>query len=113
MMANQTSLVLDWEQLREVTLEDEDLMRQLLEALIEDTEKQLPLLEVAIRGENGQQCARLAHYCKGACANIGAKAVAGVLEKMERSAHNGELDECGRQLAKLAAEVDRLRAVQI
>jgi histidine phosphotransfer protein HptB len=113
MWAKETTQVLDREQLREVTLEDEDLMRQLLAALIEDTERQLPLMEVAIRGEDRQQCARLAHYCKGACANIGAKAVAGVLEKMERSAHDGELDECGRQLVTLAAEVDRLRAVEI
>jgi len=43
------TVVLDREQLREVTLEDEDLMRQLLAALIEDTERQMPLLEKAIR----------------------------------------------------------------
>ncbi len=60
MVANET-LVLDREQLREVTLEDEDLMRELLAALIEDTERQLPLLDMAIRNTDGPQCARLAH----------------------------------------------------
>jgi len=70
------TLVLDRVQLREVTLEDEELMRQILAALIEDTEKQLPLLGVAIRNADRDQCARLAHYCKGACANVGAKAAA-------------------------------------
>jgi HPt (histidine-containing phosphotransfer) domain-containing protein len=108
-----TSLVLDREQLREVTLEDEDLMRQLLAALIEDTERQLPLLGLAIRDTDAQQCARLAHYCKGACANMGAQAAAAVLEKLERNAHQGAMDECGRQLAMLAMEVDRLRAEEI
>ena len=113
MRASDTSQVLDREQLREITLEDEDLMRQLLAALIEDTEKQIPLLELAVRGLDAPQCARLAHYCKGACANVGASRVAGVLEKIEHHAHQGSLEECGAQLAVLAQEIDRLRAETI
>lgn len=79
-------MVLDLDQLREVTLEDADLMRELLAALIADTELQLPLLDRAIRGTDLQRCASLAHYCKGACANVGAKAAATVLAELERSA---------------------------
>lgn len=111
-IANET-LVLDREQLREVTLEDEDLMRELLAALIEDTQRQMPLLDMAIRNTDGPQCARLAHYCKGACSNVGAKAAATVLAELERNAKVGAMEECGRQLAALAAEVDRLRAEEI
>jgi HPt (histidine-containing phosphotransfer) domain-containing protein len=108
-----TTQVLDREQLREVTLDDEDLMRQLLAALIEDTEKQMPLLEVAIQATDGPQCARLAHYCKGACANVGAAAAAAVLKTLELQAHEGAMEECTRQLAALATELDRLRAEEI
>jgi HPt (histidine-containing phosphotransfer) domain-containing protein len=108
-----TTVVLDRAQLSEVTLEDEELMRELLAALISDTEQQMPLLDVAIRSTDLQQCARLAHYCKGACANLGAKAAATVLEGLERSARNGAAEECGRQLAALATEVDRLRGERI
>jgi HPt (histidine-containing phosphotransfer) domain-containing protein len=107
------TLVLDRVQLREVTLEDEELMRQILAALIEDTEKQLPLLGVAIRNADRDQCARLAHYCKGACANVGAKAAATVLEELERTAKTGAMEECSRQLAALAMEVGRLREEEI
>jgi HPt (histidine-containing phosphotransfer) domain-containing protein len=106
-------MVLDRAQLSEVTLEDEELMRELLAALIADTEQQMPLLDVAIRTTNLQQCARLAHYCKGACANVGAKAAATVLAELERSAKNGAHEECSRQLAALATEVDRLRCERI
>ena len=113
MTASDTSLVLDRKQLREVTLEDEDLMRQILAALIEDTDRQIPLLEMAIRGLDARQCARLAHYCKGACASVGAKRVAGVLENIERHATAGSFEECGTQLVVLAEEVDRLRAERI
>jgi len=111
--ANNSNLVLDMAQLREVTLEDDDLMRQLLAALIEDTERQMPLFDLAIRNTDGPQCARLAHYCKGACSNVGAKAAATVLAALERSAKAGAMEECGRQLAALAFEVDRLRAEEI
>ena len=106
-------MVLDRAQLREVTLEDEALMRELLDALIADTEQQMPLLDLAIRRTDLQQCARLAHYCKGACANVGAKAAATVLAELERSAKSGAPEECSRQLAALATEVDRLRHVQV
>jgi HPt (histidine-containing phosphotransfer) domain-containing protein len=108
-----TTLVLDRKQLREVTLEDEDLMRQLLAALIEDTERQMPLLHMAVRNTDPQGCARLAHYCKGACANVGAQAAAMVLAELERNAKAGAMEECARQLAVLAAEVARLRAEEI
>jgi HPt (histidine-containing phosphotransfer) domain-containing protein len=108
-----TSLVLDREQLSQITMEDETLMRDLLAALIEDTDHQLPRLDTAIRNTDAQECAQLAHYCKGACANVGANAAASVLAKLERSAKDGVMAECSRQLAALAIEVDRLRAEKI
>jgi HPt (histidine-containing phosphotransfer) domain-containing protein len=107
------TLVLDRVQLREVTLDDEDLMRELLAALIADTEQQLPLLDLAIQRTDLKRCACLAHYSKGACANIGARAAASVLAELERSAKSGAVSECGRQLAALAFEVARLRAERI
>jgi HPt (histidine-containing phosphotransfer) domain-containing protein len=73
----------------------------------------MPLLEIAIRNTDGPQCARLAHYCKGACANVGAKAAATVLATLERNAKDGAMDECGRQLAELASQVERLRLEKI
>jgi HPt (histidine-containing phosphotransfer) domain-containing protein len=88
-------------------------MRELLAALIEDTERQMPLLDMAIRSTDTEQCARLAHYCKGACSNVGARAAATALAQLERNARDGALEECGRQLNVLAMEVDRLRAEHI
>jgi HPt (histidine-containing phosphotransfer) domain-containing protein len=108
-----STLVLDLGQLREVTMEDEELMRELLAALIADTERQMPLLDLAIRHTDLCQCASLAHYCKGACANVGARAAAAVLADLERSAKSGAAEDCGRQLAALAAELERLRAERI
>jgi HPt (histidine-containing phosphotransfer) domain-containing protein len=94
-----------------MTLDDEEVMQQILAALIEDTARQLPLIDAAIRDRNATQCARLAHYSKGACANVGANAAAAVLEAMERQALSGTVVDCAAQLARLAEEVERLRDV--
>ncbi len=101
---------LDQEQLREVTLDDPDLMREILVALIHDTSRQISLIESAILAGDSPRCKRLAHYSKGACANLGANAAAELLRSIEQHAAAGRFTECEASLAALAAEVDRLRA---
>jgi len=102
--------VLDREQLRDITLNDEELMREILTALIDDTSRQIPLLEMAIREGDSQRCMRLAHYSKGACANVGAAAAAAVLKTIEHQAASREFQECSQSLSALVTEVDRLRS---
>jgi HPt (histidine-containing phosphotransfer) domain-containing protein len=101
--------VLDREQLREITLNDEELMREILSALIDDTTRQIELLDSAIREEDSQKCMRLAHYSKGACANVGANTAAALLKQIERKAADQRFDECTSSLGALVAELDRLR----
>ena len=84
-------------------------MREVLEALIDDTARQMPLLRAAIHAADVSAIMRLAHYSKGACANLGAQAAAATLLKIERSAASGDFSECTVSLANLAAEVERLR----
>ncbi|MDE3165915.1 MAG: Hpt domain-containing protein [Acidobacteriota bacterium] len=104
------SLVLDRRQLRDITLDDEELMREVLTALIEDTSRQIELLESAIREQDPERCKRLAHYCKGACANVGANAAAAVLRRMELEALSSDFPHCAQSLAALAEELERLRS---
>ncbi len=102
--------VLDWQQLRDVTLDDDAFMREIVSTLIDDTSRQIPLLEAAIREKNPQVAQRLAHYSKGACANVGARSAAAVLENIERTAARCDFDECSASLRMLAQAIDRLRA---
>ncbi len=104
-----TSTVLDKDQLRDITMDDPELMREILEALLADTSQQLGLLEAAIREQNTTECMRLAHYSKGACANVGANRAAGMLKHIERKAADGEFSECGQALASLVREMELLR----
>src|SRR3981189_3319622 len=103
------TLVLDRQQLRDITLDDEDLMREVLTTLIEDTSKQILLLDSAIREQNPETCKRLAHYSKGACASVGANAAAAVLLQMEHDAGAHAFDRCATSLAALGNELTRLK----
>jgi len=91
-------------------MEDVDLMREIVSMLIEDTAQQIQLLDTAIRGRDVSECMRLAHYSKGACANVGANSAAAVFKRIESEAGSGDFDACAGQFASLAAEIDLLRA---
>jgi HPt (histidine-containing phosphotransfer) domain-containing protein len=103
------SATFDRNQLREVTLDDPDLMREILAALIDDTSRQIDLIASAIRQKDSQLCKRLAHYSKGACANVGANAAAALLRDIEFYAARGQFSHCETSLAALAQEMERLR----
>ena len=101
--------VLDRQQLRDITLDDDELMREVLTALLDDTAKQVALLDLAIRDQDPQKTMQLAHYCKGACANVGANAVAAVLKRLEQEAARHSFADCAVSLCNLTQELERLR----
>ena len=107
--------MLDLRQLRDITLDDDELMREVLTALLDDTSRQVALMDHAIRDRDPQKTMRLAHYCKGACANVGANAVAAVLRRMEQEAASHCFAECAVSLSNLTLELERLRteAIQV
>ena len=101
--------VLDRDQLRDITLDDRDVMQELLVALLDDTAQRLRLMDVAIREHDPKLTMRLAHSCKGSCANIGANAIAATLKRMEQQAAREAFEECAATLAALDFELERLR----
>jgi HPt (histidine-containing phosphotransfer) domain-containing protein len=101
---------LDRDQLREVTLDDDALMREILAALIDDTARQMVLLDAAIRSQDETRAKRLAHYSKGACANVGAAAAAAILQEIETRAGNRDFPACEAAFCRLSQAVDRLRS---
>jgi HPt (histidine-containing phosphotransfer) domain-containing protein len=102
--------VLDRHQLREVTLDDDLLMREILAALVDDTKRQMVLLDAAIREQDATRCMRLAHYSKGACANVGASGAAAILKEIESKAAARNFPDCEAALVKLGQEVDLLNS---
>lgn len=106
-MLTQTDVVFDIAQLRNVCMEDSELMRDLVTALIDDASTQLPALAAAVEKADGAQCARLAHYVKGACANVGAVSMAVLLKQIEGNAKAGDFDACRASLHNLNAEFQK------
>jgi len=107
-MPNETELaVLDMDQLRDVCMEDQELMRELVTALIDDAKAHIPVLEKAVESADATNCARLAHYVRGACANVGAVSMATILKSIERSAVAGDFDACRTSLSNLALELQK------
>jgi HPt (histidine-containing phosphotransfer) domain-containing protein len=106
-MLDQTDVVFDVDQLRNVCMEDPELMRELVTTLIGDATQQMPALRDAIEHADATRCARLAHYVKGACANVGAVSMAALLKQIERLAAAGDFSACRDSLGHLAAELQK------
>src|ERR1700720_3222804 len=102
-------LVLDFCQLRNVTLDDEALMREVVGALLIDASQRIDELRAAIERADAAECVRLAHTAQGACSNVGAASMAALFWSVERSARGGDLDGCRSALGKLSIELDKLR----
>jgi HPt (histidine-containing phosphotransfer) domain-containing protein len=100
---------LDREQLRDVAMDDEELMREVLNALWDDTTANVPKLREAVHNRDSDQCVRLAHYSKGACANVGASAAAALFRDIECGAREREFERCAQSLAALGAALEELR----
>jgi HPt (histidine-containing phosphotransfer) domain-containing protein len=94
-------------------MDDEELMREILATLLDDTSTHIHKLESAVSEADSSLCMRLAHYCKGSCSNVGANAVASVFQSIERQARDLEFQQCTASLSALATEMDRLRTAVI
>jgi len=97
---------LDREQLRDVTMDDEDFMREVWSVLWDDASAQVPKLEAAVKNRDQEQCVRLAHYSKGACANVGANAAARVFRRIEEEARAAKFSRCEESLALLDLQTE-------
>jgi HPt (histidine-containing phosphotransfer) domain-containing protein len=101
--------VLDREQLRDITMDDPELMREVLAILVDDTTQHVALLAAAVEAGDSERCARLAHYCKGACANVGAKAAADGFRVLETSARQSKVDTFVESLHAIHQQMESLR----
>jgi HPt (histidine-containing phosphotransfer) domain-containing protein len=102
-------LVLDICQLRNVTLDDEALMREVVGALLIDASERIDDLRGAVERADALECARLAHTAQGACGNVGAASMAALFWSIERYARVGDFDLCRAALERLSIELDKLR----
>jgi HPt (histidine-containing phosphotransfer) domain-containing protein len=104
-----SDIVLDISQLRNITMDDNDLMREILGELLNDASEQLKKLREAIDRADGQECARIAHSAQGACGNVGAASMAVLFSSVERDSAGGDFQKCTSSLENLGIELEKLR----
>lgn len=101
----------DQEQLEQLSGGDKAFEQELLQLFIGDTEDSLNQLAAAISTDNQTAVQALAHYIKGASANIGAVGMFRMAASLEMVARKGDLSDATntlRQLQTLHQEVRRL-----
>jgi len=102
-------LVLDFSQLRNVTLNDETLMREVVGALVSEVSQQIESLNRAVERGDAKACVKVAHSAHGACGNVGAASIAAVFSSIERQAADGDLSLCRSSVKTLSLELEKLR----
>ena len=102
-------LVLDVSQLRNVTLNDEALMREVVAALVSEVSQQIDGLSRAVQRGDAKACITVAHNAYGACGNVGAASMAAVFYSIERQATEGNLSQCQSHVERLNAELEKFR----
>jgi HPt (histidine-containing phosphotransfer) domain-containing protein len=101
--------VLNLEELRNLTMNDRQLMSEILHALIEDASRHAGLLETAVRESDAVRSVRIARQASRVCGNVGAVAAADTFRQIERHAGQREFESCRSVLAAARGEIERLR----
>lgn len=82
--------LLNMDRLRQVSLDDEEFLLELLQTYLADSAAQRAALEQAIAAEDLQELAERAHCIKGGASNLGAESLASLCAELERAAKIGE-----------------------
>lgn len=101
---------LDLEDLRQLTSDNQELMNEILLALIEDSEQQATALDAALKEGSASKVAQVARQAARTCMNVGANSVAEAFRAVERSAGLSDLSCCAVALDTVRAQVKSLRA---
>lgn len=82
---------------------------EILSDFLGDVSKRISQLHQAIAEKSGLKIRMLANAIKGAADTLGALSIHDAARKLEEIGQNGKLEEAENALAKLSAEVPRLR----
>ncbi|MEN9356366.1 MAG: Hpt domain, partial [Pseudomonadota bacterium] len=88
---------------------DENLLNLVVAAFIDDTPETLEKLHAALASQDAHHARIHVHGIKGAAASAGAEAVRATALAMEKSAHDGQLEQTARLLPLLEQQFDEFK----
>lgn len=100
---------LDWEQLHQLSDNDEAFELELLHIFVEDAGDHLVALETAIAQRNFHDLEHAAHHIKGASANVGLVTMSAIADQIEQQARQHQLQDSAEQLTKLQQTLNEVR----
>lgn len=86
------SKLLDIEKLRYITMEDDDLAKEILLDFLIESKQIISNLKVSIKNKNLEKVTSLSHKLKGSSASVGAISITEFSEKIEKLSKNNELN---------------------
>jgi len=106
----QPTLKIDWEHLHQISDNNLEFERELLQTFTEDTQSRLKAAAAAIAQQNLINLEHEAHHIKGTTANLGLVEMYEIADKLEREARDRKLLLSGTYLAQLG---NLLNTVQV
>jgi PAS domain S-box-containing protein len=98
----------DWSVALATVQGSEELLREIIEAFLEETPRQLSAVHKALAESDAPGLRRAAHTIKGALRYFGAEAAFGRALEVETQAHNGDLAGIRPAIEKLERELERI-----
>jgi CheY-like chemotaxis protein/HPt (histidine-containing phosphotransfer) domain-containing protein len=102
--------VFDKQTLKSRLMDDEDMVREITAAFLEDIPKQISILKGHIAQSEAEQAGDQAHKIKGAAANVSGMALSTVAFEMEKAGKIGRLDQIAALMPELEEQFKLLRA---
>jgi HPt (histidine-containing phosphotransfer) domain-containing protein len=103
-------LVINWERLHQISDGDGEFELELLQMLAADVTEQMVALQTAVVEQDHAALKHLAHYLKGATANLGLTVMSGLALKLEATAVAGQYEEATQLVNSFQNQQDRLLA---
>lgn len=104
------SLEINWERLHQISENDSEFEWELLNMLAVDLEEQLVNLQVAIEQQDANKLKHLAHYIKGAAANVGVISISSITHEMEEKAIDHQFAEVQQLILALTNQQQQFTA---
>ncbi len=101
--------VIDFEQLHQLSGQDPEFELELLQLFIEDSLTQLEILGTAIANQDTESIRNIAHYLKGASANLGANSMYRSAFQLETAARDQQLDNAESFFVELKVGLNQVQ----
>jgi CheY-like chemotaxis protein/HPt (histidine-containing phosphotransfer) domain-containing protein len=90
-------------------LDDEELVRMVCGYYLDETPRQIDLMDEYLKGSDSRKIEIHAHSLKGAAANLSAERMRALAGRLESLAHDGRIDAVAARATALRSEFDSIR----